>query len=87
MQELATPFPLLSETARSVIIDLLIHGPLSRADLARRAGMSPATLTRVARSLVDTGLLTVPFSFTEWAKGAAVIALRHQLDLAIRTDA
>lgn len=58
MHKLATPFPALSETARSVVIDLLVHGPLSRADLARRAGMSPATLTRVARSLVDAGLIT-----------------------------
>lgn len=58
MQKLATPFPALSETARSVVIDLLVHGPLSRADLARRAGMSPATLTRVARSLTDVGLIT-----------------------------
>jgi len=57
MQKLAVPFPALSETARSVVIDLLVHGPLSRADLARRAGMSPATLTRVARSLVDAGLI------------------------------
>ena len=58
MQKLAVPFPALSETARSVVIDLLVHGPLSRADLARRAGMSPATLTRVARSLNDVGLIT-----------------------------
>ena len=57
MQKLAVPFPALSETARSVVIDLLVHGPLSRADLARRAGMSPATLTRVARSLVEAGLI------------------------------
>jgi predicted NBD/HSP70 family sugar kinase len=28
-----------------------------------------------------------PFTFTEWAKGAAVIALRHQLDAAVRLDA
>ena len=41
-----------------MVIDLLVHGPLSRADLARRAGMSPATLTRVARSLTDAGLIT-----------------------------
>ncbi len=27
------------------------------------------------------------FGFAEWAKGAAVIALRHQLDLAIRSEA
>ena len=58
MQKLAAPFPALSDTARSVVVDLLVHGPLSRADLARRALMSPATLTRVARSLTDAGLIT-----------------------------
>ena len=58
MQKLAAPFPALSDTARSVVVDLLVHGPLSRADLARRALMSPATLTRVARSLTEAGLIT-----------------------------
>src|SRR6478736_436736 len=27
-----------------------------------------------------------PFTFTEWARGAAVIALRHQLDAAVRVE-
>ena len=41
-----------------MLIDLLVHGPASRADLARRSGLSPASLTRITRSLVAAGLLT-----------------------------
>ena len=58
MQKLGTPFPALSEASRSVLVDLLVHGPASRADLARRAGLSPASLTRITRSFVDAGLVT-----------------------------
>jgi predicted NBD/HSP70 family sugar kinase len=33
------------------------HGPISRADVARRLGLSPATLTTVTRGLMDAGLI------------------------------
>src|SRR6476646_10130396 len=58
MQKLGTPFPALSEASRSVLVDLLVHGPASRADLARRAGLSPASLTRITRSFVEAGLVS-----------------------------
>src|SRR3954462_13295744 len=58
MQKLGTPFPALSEASRSVLVDLLVHGPASRADLARRSGLSPASLTRITRSLVDAHLVS-----------------------------
>jgi len=58
MQKLGTPFPALSEASRSVLVDLLVHGPASRADLARRAGLSPASLTRITRSFVDAGVVS-----------------------------
>jgi predicted NBD/HSP70 family sugar kinase len=58
MQQLGTPFPAMTESSRNVLVDLLVHGPASRADLARRSGLSPASLTRITRSLVDAGLLT-----------------------------
>ena len=38
-------------------------------------------------ALPDVPIEIAPFTFTEWAKGAAVIALRHQLDSALRPDA
>ena len=58
MQKLGAPFPALSEASRSVLVDLLVHGPASRADLARRAGLSPASLTRITRSFVDAGVIS-----------------------------
>lgn len=58
MHKVDAPFPALSEASRSVLVDLLVHGPASRADLARRAGLSPASLTRITRSFVDAGLVS-----------------------------
>ena len=58
MHKLGTPFPALSQASRSVLVDLLVHGPASRADLARGPGLSPASLTRITRSLVDAGLVS-----------------------------
>ena len=43
--------------ARAVAVDILVHGPQPRARLARRLGVSPATLTRVTRPLVESGVL------------------------------
>jgi predicted NBD/HSP70 family sugar kinase len=47
----------LSGLERSTLRELLIHGPRSRAELARELGMSRASLTRVTRTLVDQGLV------------------------------
>lgn len=37
--------------------EILIHGPLSRNALAARLGLSPASLTRLARPLLESGIL------------------------------
>jgi len=47
------PLDSASELARLV----LVHGPISRAELGRRLGLSPASLTRLSRPLLDRGLL------------------------------
>ncbi|MDJ1113889.1 ROK family transcriptional regulator [Microbacterium dauci] len=44
-----------SETALARAV--LIHGPLSRRDLTTRLGLSPASLTRLAKPLLEAGLL------------------------------
>jgi predicted NBD/HSP70 family sugar kinase len=41
-------------SARAVIRELLVHGPMARAELARRLQLSPAALTRVTRELLET---------------------------------
>ncbi|MFD7654557.1 ROK family protein [Actinosynnema sp. NPDC059797] len=50
-------WPDLSSVARDVLLDVLFHGPLSRAEIADRLHLSRPTLTRVTRSLMLEGLL------------------------------
>ncbi|GAA2161955.1 MULTISPECIES: ROK family transcriptional regulator [Glycomyces] len=47
----------LSGLERSTLRELLIHGPKSRAEIARELGMSRASLTRVTRALIEQGLV------------------------------
>ncbi|WP_367319031.1 ROK family protein [Streptomyces sp. HUAS ZL42] len=47
----------LSPGERSVAIEVLVHGPLSRTDLARRLNLSAGSLTRLTKPLIETGLL------------------------------
>ena len=42
---------------RAVALEVLIHGPLSRREVARRLDLSSASLTRLANPLLETGLL------------------------------
>jgi len=44
-------------TAHQVALEVLLRGPLSRADLARRMDLSQATLSRLTKPLVERGLL------------------------------
>lgn len=54
----ATAWPDLHEAQRAVLLEVLIHGSRSRAELARRTGLSRATLMRLTRDLVALGLVT-----------------------------
>lgn len=47
----------LGDAERNALRELLIHGPLPRAEIARRLGVSRASLTRVTRVLMDHGLV------------------------------
>ncbi len=47
----------MSESETAVARAVLIHGPLSRRDLTARLGLSPASLTRLAKPLLERGLL------------------------------
>ena len=46
------------ELAQSVALEVLLHGPLGRSELARRLSLAPATLTRISTDLIASGLLT-----------------------------
>lgn len=48
--------PEITPTTRDIISTLLRGGPLPRIELARRLSLSPASLTKLTRPLVDIGL-------------------------------
>lgn len=50
-------WPELHEAQRRVLLEVLIHGAQSRIELAAKVGLSRASLTRLARELVDAGLV------------------------------
>ncbi|GAB3173319.1 ROK family transcriptional regulator [Myceligenerans halotolerans] len=43
--------------AQAVALEVLLHGPLGRSELARRLDLAPATLTRISTELLRSGLL------------------------------
>ncbi|MGK3942528.1 ROK family transcriptional regulator [Streptomyces caeruleatus] len=47
----------LSAGERSVAIEVLVHGPLSRTELAHRLDLSAGSLTRLTKPLIESGLL------------------------------
>ncbi|MFF7751463.1 ROK family protein [Streptomyces sp. NPDC007971] len=47
----------LSPGERFVAIEVLVHGPLSRTELARRLDLSQGSLTRLTKPLIESGLL------------------------------
>lgn len=47
----------LSPGERSVAIEVLLGGPLSRTELARRLDLSAGSLTRLTKPLIESGLL------------------------------
>lgn len=51
-------WPTLNDAERGALREVLIHGPLPRAEIARRLGVSRASLTRVTRSLLEHGLIS-----------------------------
>jgi len=63
------------ELASAVALEVLIHGPLGRAELARRLGLAPATLTRISTELISSGLLTEVPEATQRTSGRPTIPL------------
>jgi predicted NBD/HSP70 family sugar kinase len=47
----------LTGTAHSIALEVLLDGPLSRSELARRLDLSAGSLTRLSKPLLDSGLL------------------------------
>ncbi|WP_232422881.1 ROK family transcriptional regulator [Cellulosimicrobium cellulans] len=51
------PWIPLSGPAHRIALDVLLDGPLSRAELSRRLDLSAGSLTRLTKPLLDAGLL------------------------------
>ncbi|MET7328114.1 ROK family transcriptional regulator [Nonomuraea sp. NPDC005650] len=47
----------LTDAMRSVFVELLVHGPLSRAEVARRLALSPSALTKLTKPFIEAGYL------------------------------
>ncbi|MGW7691391.1 ROK family transcriptional regulator [Streptomyces asiaticus] len=62
----------LSPGERAVAIEVLVHGPLSRAELARRLNLSAGSLTRLTKPLIESGLLV-----EKDTEGAALAEVRQ----------
>ncbi|UUU28746.1 ROK family protein [Streptomyces sp. CA-210063] len=50
-------FPAHTPAAAQIFTIVLSHGPLARAEIARRAALSPAAVTKAVRPLIETGYL------------------------------
>ncbi|NQX26427.1 ROK family transcriptional regulator [Microbacteriaceae bacterium VKM Ac-2854] len=53
----AQRWPYLPDAERGALRELLIHGPLPRAEIARRIDVSRASLTRATRVLMEHGMI------------------------------
>ncbi|MFE5669984.1 ROK family protein [Agromyces sp. NPDC056523] len=59
----------LGDSARELAREVLIHGPISRAELGRRLGLSPASLTRLSKPFLDRGLFIEAPELVQGATG------------------
>ncbi|MEU8651582.1 ROK family transcriptional regulator [Streptomyces sp. NPDC048737] len=53
----AEKFPAATPAASHVFTTVLSRGPLTRGEVARRAGLSPAAVTKAVRPLIESGYL------------------------------
>ncbi|WP_405577002.1 ROK family protein [Streptomyces sp. NBC_01092] len=53
----AESFPANTPAASQIFTTVLSHGPLTRLEVARRAGLSPAAVTKAVRPLIEAGYL------------------------------
>ncbi len=65
----AWAWPDLRAAQRTILRDVLVHGPRSRADLTRRSGLSRASLSRLTRELADVGLVREGAALPEDRRG------------------
>jgi predicted NBD/HSP70 family sugar kinase len=78
--------------SRSVALEVLLNGPLSRSEIARRLDLSPGSLTRLSAPLIETGLLVETGELAEGRTGRPsrpldiVTGSRHFLGMKLMAD-
>ncbi|GAA1061581.1 ROK family transcriptional regulator [Agromyces bracchium] len=70
----------LGDSARELAREVLIHGPISRAELGRRLGLSPASLTRLSKPFLDRGLFVEAVEAVQGATGRPARPLDVRVD-------
>jgi predicted NBD/HSP70 family sugar kinase len=70
----------LARASQELAREVLIHGPIARSDLGRRLGLSPASLTRLSRPLIDRGLVVEAAERTEGGVGRPARPLDVRVD-------
>jgi predicted NBD/HSP70 family sugar kinase len=75
----------LRDVNRSAVLRLIgRHGPMSRAELARRLGVRPGTVTAQARGLINSGIVTpVDMQSSSGGRPAELLALVGSAAVAI----
>ncbi len=61
-----------ADTERAVARTVVVHGPISRSDVARRLALSPASMTRLSKPLIESGLLVEGASVADPVHGRLV---------------
>lgn len=72
--------PVLSDSSRDLAREVLIHGPIARAELGRRLGLSPASLSRLSKPFLDRGIFVEGPELTEGSVGRPVKPLDVRVD-------
>ena len=70
----------VTDSARELAREVLVHGPISRTELSRRLGLSPASLTRLSRTFLDSGILVEGPEVSDGAVGRPVKPLDVRVD-------
>lgn len=76
----------------AVALEVLIHGPISRTEIARRLDLSAGSLTRLSTPLIDSGLLVEVGERTDGRAGRpsrlldVVPASRHFIGMKLTAD-
>ncbi len=86
------PWAPASAPHHPVALEVLLNGPISRSDIARRLGLSAGSLTRLSTPLIESGLLVESGARVEGSRGRPSVLLdivpesRHFIGIKLTGD-